>query len=47
MSTLNDMVEHCGSCGDELEIGQIGECNDCQDDYNQPQKSEPALSKVK
>lgn len=27
---LKDMVEHCDSCGEELEVGQIGECDDCQ-----------------
>lgn len=24
------MVERCDSCGEELEIGQIGECDECQ-----------------
>jgi hypothetical protein len=46
MSTLNDMEEHCDSCGNELEIGQIGDCGDCQDDPDdnddQSQQSVPA-----
>lgn len=30
MATLESMVEHCESCGVELELGQIGLCDDCQ-----------------
>lgn len=30
MATLAQMVEHCSECGVELEIGQIGKCDDCQ-----------------
>lgn len=30
MADLDDMIEHCDSCGEELELGQIGECDDCQ-----------------
>ena len=31
MTTMKDMVEHCEACGTELELGQIGDCDDCQD----------------
>lgn len=30
MANLEDMVEHCETCGDELECGQIGQCDTCQ-----------------
>lgn len=30
MTTLNQMVENCTACGVELELGQIGLCDDCQ-----------------
>jgi hypothetical protein len=30
MTNLREMTEHCDSCGEELEIGQIGECDECQ-----------------
>lgn len=30
MSTLEDMHEECEECGVDLEVGQIGECDDCQ-----------------
>lgn len=30
MATLESMVEHCESCDVELELGQIGLCDDCQ-----------------
>lgn len=30
MSTLEQMTEQCDCCGDTLEIGQIGKCDDCQ-----------------
>lgn len=30
MSTLEDMREYCETCSEELEIGQIGECDGCQ-----------------
>ena len=30
MANLLDMTEHCDSCGELLEVGQIGECDDCQ-----------------
>lgn len=31
MATLNGMKEHCTECGVELELGQIGLCDDCQE----------------
>lgn len=31
MATLEDMVENCNACGAELEIGQIGKCDSCQE----------------
>lgn len=34
MSTLEDMVEHCDSCGEELEIGQIGLCDNDRNQDN-------------
>lgn len=29
MASLEDMQENCEECGAEMEIGQIGECDDC------------------
>lgn len=29
MTTLAGMAEHCDTCGAELEIGQIGKCDNC------------------
>ena len=29
-STPEEMAENCTTCGVELELGQIGECDDCQ-----------------
>ena len=37
MATLNDMVEHCDCCGEELELGQIGECDECQSERDDAQ----------
>lgn len=31
MANLNQMTEHCDECGEELELGQIGLCDCCQD----------------
>lgn len=31
MSTLENMNESCVNCGVSLESGQIGQCDDCQD----------------
>lgn len=31
MTTLENMVERCECCGLPLEIGQIGLCDNCQD----------------
>lgn len=33
MANLEDMQENCEECGTELEIGQIGECDDCQHEH--------------
>jgi hypothetical protein len=30
MTTLHSMQEQCDSRGEELELGQIGECDECQ-----------------
>lgn len=43
MTTLKDMVEHCDSCGQELEPGQIGECADCQAEREDSQVEEEAI----
>lgn len=32
MSGLDEMVEYCTQCCAELEIGQIGLCDDCQEE---------------
>lgn len=32
MSTIEGMVEHCTRCNALLEIGQIGRCDQCQED---------------
>jgi len=40
MSTLESMVEHCEVCDNELEIGQIGKCDDCQEYATDPSKLE-------
>jgi len=37
MTTLSEMAESCTDCGDDLEIGQIGKCDECQD-AGEPQK---------
>lgn len=42
MSTLQDMQEHCDKCSTELEIGQIGLCDECQEAASEeaPSKAE-------
>lgn len=30
MANLDDMKEYCETCAEELELGQIGECDCCQ-----------------
>lgn len=40
MTTLAQMVEQCGACDTELEIGQIGLCDECQGNCG-PLGSEP------
>lgn len=42
MTTLTDMVEHCATCGCELEVGQIGLCDDCQEDVDTDTMPTPA-----
>ncbi len=44
MATLDDMHEQCDECGTELEIGQIGECDDCQQDEMDYAVDDPAPS---
>lgn len=47
MTTLTKMAENCIACGVELEIGQIGLCDDCQAAEEETFGSSPSPTPVK